>query len=1017
MKGLNIKKLAAIATGAALLGSAALPLVGATSISKEDIYSSSGSPKVNIVVGSAAQVSDAIWAGNLAAKIAEKAATSGTVAVTGSAGEAGGAELDISDLTVDVTIGGTVTFGAGSKEYKVNLVSTSGSTKIEVPNANDTNSLSDAQLPHLYNASKSQKVDNNNTTPTLQEKIGVNVDAKFDTSSDIKDLVSYIEGGDFYYEVVLNGSNGIDLGSTTFTDGTDDNVKIVFFGEEYELSSASLSGSPNIKLVKSSAKESYNEGETIEGLVGDNQYGDEEVSVKVVQIVQTGAATTTYSGTFELYDAEGNLIDTQTVASGSNLRDVFKSSKGNEALRSNLFLDTIAVGSTTGVGYVEITKGTDTLLLYDTKGYPYDSTDTSGIYDYVVGLTVTGTTKLQKIKITNSREKWNNSSATKGPLYPTNSGQSLNGKSGNTAVFGDALEEGTLGKGFAKAEFLGFEAKEELTTVTIGNSVGSLDSSAKGGINFRGFDDAEHNVPFSLELDDSETGSTFSFDGKTIWYDVNYGVSSSAGANNDLNFTVNSLDVINGRGWTITDANTSVGNDENITISVEGVGAFPLLLMNSSFVVDDVNYVVADSNNGTALSVNISVDGEIIFKKDNSTGTLLYNTATTTLGTGNATTDNAYSRMYFTDGKTFDGNSISATTVVPVNIGLPGNGDRKVYYAVRTGQTINRLWMLLDADILGSDETSTIQNSKVMSFLGTTVPTDSSYTETKGISSAFESGAGNINGFVAAGATARGYGYYVPQDTDFNSSDAYSNSLAYFVAYFSVTDNVSNGDFNVYIDTKNAGNIGSFTNSNLSAHTSDADFNGTPTFSLKSGSDSSYLTAGYSDAGSKAWLIGSDSGVKISMPENRQKIQIVISGTDVQREVTGDTISGLALNETGTTDSGTKVTVTAVNGGSCVASGSAPGTCVANPATYWTQAPVANPIVYVDTDAPSGTNIIIGGHIVNKLAKSLSDELTAPGSVIARTDPASGNIFVAGYTASDTGNAVQDLIDDIDSWA
>ena len=392
----------------------------------------------------------------------------------------------------------------------------------------------------------------------------------------------------------------------------------------------------------------------------------------------------------------------------------------------------------------------------------------------------------------------------------------------------------------------------------------------------------------------------------------------------------------------------------------------------------------------------------------------MYNTATTTLGTGLTSTDNAYGKMYFTDGRTFDGNA-GATANVPVNIGLVGNGDRKVYYAVRAGQTINRLWMLLDADILGSDESSTIQNSKVVSFRGTSVPTDSSYTETKNMPNTFANGAGNYDGFQDVG-TARYYGHYVPQDSDFNSSDAYSNSLAYFVAYFRVTDNVSGGDFNVFIDTKNAGNIGSFTNSNLSAHTSDADFTGTPTFSLKSGSDSSYLTAGYSDAGSKAWLIGSDSGVKISMPENRQKVQIVISGTDVERVVTGDTLAGLSLNETGTTGSGTKVTVTAVNGGSCSGSGSA-GTCVATPSSYMAQASVANPIVYLDSDNAPGSNIVIGGHIVNRLASSLADRLTAPGQQVKEVDPASGDIFMAGYTAEDTANAVRELINDIDGWA
>ena len=165
MKGFNVKKLAAIATGAALLGTAIAPIVTATNVTKSDIYNSSGSPIVNIVVGSEAQVSDAIWAGNLAAKIAEKAATTQTVEVSVGGGDGGeiGADIDLSDLTVDVTVGGTVTFGAGSKRYNVNLNSGSAGGDVEVLTAmdsSDTNALTDAQLPHLSDEIVNQKVNN-----------------------------------------------------------------------------------------------------------------------------------------------------------------------------------------------------------------------------------------------------------------------------------------------------------------------------------------------------------------------------------------------------------------------------------------------------------------------------------------------------------------------------------------------------------------------------------------------------------------------------------------------------------------------------------------------------------------------------------------------------------------------------------------------------------------------------------------------------------------------------------------
>ena len=73
------------------------------------------------------------------------------------------------------------------------------------------------------------------------------VDAKFDTDFDVKDLVAYIEGGEFYYETVI-GLNGIDLGTTDFTDGSDDDVTIILFGKEYKLKSAKLTGTKSIVL-------------------------------------------------------------------------------------------------------------------------------------------------------------------------------------------------------------------------------------------------------------------------------------------------------------------------------------------------------------------------------------------------------------------------------------------------------------------------------------------------------------------------------------------------------------------------------------------------------------------------------------------------------------------------------------------------------------------------------------------------------------------------------------------------
>ncbi|MCR4335548.1 MAG: hypothetical protein NUV57_03365, partial [archaeon] len=144
-----------------MLGSAIAPIVSASNVQKDDIYGSNGSPNVNIVIGSQAALSDAVWAGNLAAKIAEKAASTGRVSVSAT-GEDGGAvsELDLSDLTIDVTVGGTVTFGAGTKRYNVSLNSSTSAAEVRaaLDGTDDVNALTDAQLPHLFNGNVQEKV-------------------------------------------------------------------------------------------------------------------------------------------------------------------------------------------------------------------------------------------------------------------------------------------------------------------------------------------------------------------------------------------------------------------------------------------------------------------------------------------------------------------------------------------------------------------------------------------------------------------------------------------------------------------------------------------------------------------------------------------------------------------------------------------------------------------------------------------------------------------------------------------
>ena len=81
MKSLNVRKIAAVAAGAALIGTA---LAGAAVTVDENlgnyVFLQNGEPQVKIAVGSAALPTDAIWAGNIAAALANKAYTTAEAA-------------------------------------------------------------------------------------------------------------------------------------------------------------------------------------------------------------------------------------------------------------------------------------------------------------------------------------------------------------------------------------------------------------------------------------------------------------------------------------------------------------------------------------------------------------------------------------------------------------------------------------------------------------------------------------------------------------------------------------------------------------------------------------------------------------------------------------------------------------------------------------------------------------------------------------------------------------------------
>ena len=186
--------------------------------------------------------------------------------------------------------------------------------------------------------------------------------------------------------------------------------------------------------------------------------------------------------------------------------------------------------------------------------------------------------------------------------------------------------------------------------------------------------------------------------------------------------------------------------------------------------------------------------------------------------------------------------------------------------------------------------------------------------------------------------------------------------------------------------------------------------------SLKSGTGSTFLKGAYTDYGTKVTLDEDNDYVVISSPQNRPKIRFYVLGTEVTKEVSGESLT-VAEGETGETSTGTKITVDKINyEATCTVEGTAEGTSVR-------VVPVGQ-LVYSDADTLVAQNhIIVGGYYVNALARDailedgsaledvLTDETSPP--VVARTQ--TGDIIVAGYTAEQTAEAARELIRELES--
>ncbi|GEM_PF-5479350 len=524
---------------------------------------------------------------------------------------------------------------------------------------------------------------------------------------------------------------------------------------------------------------------------------------------------------------------------------------------------TLTCGSPTTVCCIPQTQGPapKTITLYDQKEYPYDSTKTSGTKRYTTIITTASNNPnaLYSIEIRNSAEQWTSPSTDGyelGPLYPTDWTQSLSGHKPATATFGQGWADGTLGKGYATVEFTGFENKNTRSVIEIGNKVTGLPMGTNGGVAYRADNDAQRNIPFYISLSGTNSGSSFDFEGKTVWYSMRFGSGGKAIAN-DYNISVSNGDYINGHQWTIE-------NDGTTTyVRIDGGERWQVGIM-ANFSFDNLTVRIENILPGNKLV--ISADTILELRLNSESGTLLYNTR-------GDSTDASYGLLLLSNNKPTLTNTIEK--LIPL---YTTDSTRPVYYTPMYNPVTNKLFLLLYAQKFGAGASNKIKDGKEIAFLGTNIPAD--------------------DGVYTEYDTYPNNSYYVPKNSDFSSgtqnNGLFTSSNAYFIATFVADDKISDGNITVYIDTSNGGNIGPFGGAGgtgLSGYSYDVRFRGKNSWNLQSGTDSSYLKAAYTDAGTKVWLLDNDGGVMINSPQQREKVNIVIMGQNVIKSVSNGVVT------------------------------------------------------------------------------------------------------------------------------
>ncbi|MBT4192453.1 MAG: S-layer protein [Candidatus Diapherotrites archaeon] len=360
MKGLSIKKVVAIGLGAALVGSALAPVVSAANMTPtglddltvDDVVSSAGVPVVDVVVGSNAGVSDVVWAGNIAARVAQLA----TTAVGGESGA----------TSVDVTVGGVqTTVGSGNTDENT-LSLTANWSEFNSIKADYSDSAVFANIAGrtIKNAAVESQIN-------IDENVEVIADAKFQSIADgvaPGELVAQVNSGAYKYS--MNFGTGIPYYTTAITQldaNANYNVKVPILGQEYTVDEAT---STKLVLYADTTPTDLASGESV-SVPGVGDYDGKTLTVQLDGLTNAGG-TNSHRAKWTLYDGE-SALKTVEATPAYDLKDQFGSSYFTESV----YVSAAGVKVSTGAEYATIRTGTQRLEIRNNQVFPYDSTKTT----------------------------------------------------------------------------------------------------------------------------------------------------------------------------------------------------------------------------------------------------------------------------------------------------------------------------------------------------------------------------------------------------------------------------------------------------------------------------------------------------------------------------------------------------------------------------------------------------------------------------------------------------------------